>query len=214
MSERGDRLRSLLREAAQTVRAGAERLAPLTTARQLLGELRHGRVLLPANALRTQLLRVPDLESLWLEVRASGVLIDASFSRGEPLRLTLVPVAARFAPRGAKELIWRVEPPERATGPRVADLAAAVSVAVARALWAPVLPPDEGEAPDAIVERDPGAELRVDLRTIPMVRKLRGPSQALLDALALASLGSEDGALTLGLRLPGMPPGSAPPPSG
>jgi hypothetical protein len=208
LSERGDRLRSLLREGARAVRARAAELAPIARVRQTLSELRLGRVLLPAEALRAQLLRVPELDSLWLEVRASGVQIDASFSRGEPVRLTLVPVAARFAPRGAKELIWRVEPPERASGARAADLAAAVSVAVARALWAPVLPPDDGAPPDAIVERDPGAELRVDLRTIPVVRKLRGPAQALLDALALTSLGAEDGALQLGLRLPGMPPGS------
>lgn len=209
MSERSDRFRSLIRDAARTVRTRAERFAPIANARQLFGELRHGRVLLPAEALRTQLLRVPELESLWLEVRASGILIDATFTRGEPLRLTLVPVAARFAGRGAKELIVRVEPAELAGGARVADLAAAVSVAVARALWAPVLPPDDGAPPDAIVERDPGAELRIDLRTIPMVRKLKGPAQALLDALALASFSAEDGALSLGLQLPGMPPGGA-----
>lgn len=212
MSDRGDHLRSLLREAARTLRARATDFEPLARAKQMLGELVHGRVLLPTEALRTQLLRVPELDSLWLEVRASGVLIDATFSHGEPLRLTLVPVAARFAPHGAKELIWRVEPAEVAVAAHVTDLAAALSVAVARALWAPALPPDDGGPPDAIVERDPGAELRVDLRTIPMVRRLRGPAQALLDALALASLGAEDGALRLGLRLPGMPPGAGRPP--
>lgn len=206
MSDRSDRFRSLIRDAARTVRTRAESFAPIAGMRQMLGELRHGRVLLPAEALRTQLLRVPELETLWLEVRPSGVLIDASFTRGEPLRFTLVPVAARFAPRGAKELILRVEPVELAGGARVADLAAALSVAVARALWAPVLPPDDGASPDAIVERDPGAELRIDLRTIPMVRKLKGPAHALLDALALASFSAEDGALSLGLQLPGMPP--------
>jgi len=213
VSERSDRFRSLIRDAARTVRSRAASFAPIANARQMLGELRHGRVMLPADALRTQLLRVPDLDSLWLDVRPSGILIDASFTRGEPLRLTLVPVAARFAPHGAKELIVRVEPPELAGGARVADLAAAVSVAVARALWAPVLPPDDGSAPDAIVERDPNAELRIDLRTIPMVRKLRGPGQALLDALALASFGAEDGAIALRLLLPGMVPSAAQPTS-
>ncbi len=203
MSEGGDRLRSLLRGAAREVQRRAEAFPPLAQARRLLGELRHGRLLVPADALRAQLLRVPELDSLWLEVRPEGVLLDASFTRGEPLRVTLVPVTARFAPRGAKELVFRVEPPERAGSARTADLCAALAVAVARALWAPLLPPDDGAPPDAIIDRDPGAELRIDLRSLPPIRRLRGAQQALLDGIPLVGFGATQGALVLQLPVPG-----------
>jgi len=206
MSEGGDRLRSLLRGAAREVTRRAASFAPLAEARRVFGELRQGRIPVPAESLRTQLLRVPDLDSLWIDVTPAGVRVDASFTRGEPVRVTFVPVAARFAPRGANELVFRVEPPEHAGSARVADLCAALAAAVARAIWAPILPPDDGSAADAIVERDADAELRVDLRSLTPLRRLRGPQQAVLDGMPIVGVGATQGALYLQIPVPGVRP--------
>jgi len=206
VSEGGDRLRSLLRGAAREVTRRATSFAPLVEARRVFGELRQGRIPVPAESLRAQLLRVPDLDSLWIDVTPAGVRVDASFTRGEPVRVTFVPVAARFAPRGAKELVFRVEPPEHAGSARVADLCAALAAAVARAIWAPILPPDDGSAADAIVERDADAELRVDLRSLTPLRRLRGPQQAVLDGMPIVGVGSTQGALYLQIPVPGVRP--------
>jgi len=206
VSEGGDRLRSLLRGAAREVTRRATSFAPLVEARRVFGELRQGRIPVPAESLRAQLLRVPDLDSLWIDVTPAGVRVDASFTRGEPVRVTFVPVAARFAPRGAKELVFRVEPPEHAGSARVADLCAALAAAVARAIWAPILPPDDGSAADAIVERDADAELRVDLRSLTPLRRLRGPQQAVLDGMPIVGVGATQGALYLQIPVPGVRP--------
>ncbi len=209
MSEGSDRLRSLLRGAAREVTRRAASFAPLVEARRVFGELRQGRIPVPTDSLRAQLLRVPELDSLWLDVGPEGVRVDASFTRGTSVRVTFVPVAARFAPRGAKELVFRVEPPEHASGARVADLCAALAAAVARTVWAAILPPDDGSAPDAIVERDANAELRIDLRTLPAIRRLRGPQQAVLDGMPIVGVGASENGLYLQIPVPGMrPPGA------
>jgi hypothetical protein len=206
VSDGSDRLRSLLRGAAREVSRRAASFAPLAEARRVFGELRQGRIPVPAEALRAQLLRVPDLDSLWIDVTPEGVRVDASFTRGEPVRVTFVPVAARFAPRGAKELVFRVEPPEHAGGARVADLCAALAAAVARAIWAPILPPDDGSAADAIVERDADAELRIDLRSLTPLRRLRGPQQAVLDGMPIVGVGASESGLYLQIPVPGVRP--------
>jgi hypothetical protein len=81
-------------------------------------------------------------------------------------------------------------------------LVGAIAALVAHVLWAPFFGRLLNPSYDVIAERD-GAEVRVDLRSVPAVRAAynKGLSQ-LLDMLELGGLGVVDGALRLQIKLP------------
>jgi hypothetical protein len=125
-------------------------------------------------------------------------------ANGHEVHFSLAPVAVRFAPRGAKEISFDVEPPGTFDHSIVGSLAACI----ARATWPMILPPDARDVGSAIVERESPERIRVDLRTVPAVRRFasRGTAAMVFDVLELESIRVEPGALALKLKLPQLSP--------
>lgn len=206
MSDRADRLKSMLRGAASAARRGIGGLTPVAKVRQAMRDLGQRRTQVPGEVLNAALADTPGVTSVMARAQDGCVRIDATFADGRALALALRPAGVSFAPHGPKELSFSVDPPELATDSRVHALVLATATAIAKTLWAPALRSAEDDTGYAAAERD-GAVLRVDLRTIPIVRAaLRNRATALLlDAIDLGQVLPADGAIQLEMRLPGMP---------
>ena len=167
-------------------------------AKRLVADLQMHRRSIEDPKLTAAVAQAAGVRSVSLRAESGAARIDASFESGEELQVAFVPLATRFAPRGAKELSFRVEPPELAQHPRVRSLFAALAAEVARGVWRIV----EFEAPPAgegIVEVESRGTLRIDLRTLPAVRQLlqRAGFAILLEAVELRSIRADEGAFHL-----------------
>jgi len=128
--------------------------------------------------------------------------VDATLDDGQSLELAIEPLSAHFAARGAKELRFRVRPEELAHRAPAKALVGSLAGLVARTLYAVAMPgAEEGEA--ALAERDGPGRLRVDLRSLPSLRRAPRAMAVALDALSLDAMEIEEGALVLRVRLPG-----------
>jgi len=207
VSDRLDVLRSLLRAGADRAGRGARRLGGVDAFRKALHDLRRQRIPVRDEALTAAVAHAPGVEAATASARDEAVHVDASFRDGTHLHLGLYPDGARFAPRGAKELRFRIEPAELARDRRARELTASIAGAVARSLWAMLLQRAEGQNSVPIVDRDGDGRLRVDLRTIPALRKIqsRGPIALMLEALEVRAMRVEPGALVLEIGLPHVP---------
>ncbi len=174
--------------------------------RRFLRQLRDQRTSIDERTLTQHVAHVPGVESATVNARAGRLHVDVSFRDGENIAFSVFPLAARFAPRGAKELVLRVEPREAVRVRRVRDMVSAIAGAIAHQLWTPALTKARPEdLLGAIVDRDGSECLRVDLRTVPAVREtLRQRAGVLIvELLELRELSVEDGSLVLAVRLPG-----------
>ena len=150
------------------------------------------------------LTRVSGVREASAVCRDERIWIEATFDEGDRVSVSLQPLAARFAPRGAKEVSFRLEPSELAGRAEVRDLIGAIAALIAHTLWAPFFGRVANPRYDAIAERD-GGDVRVDLRSVPAVRAAaqRGLMQ-LFDVLELGGLAVTEGALRLHIRLPAL----------
>lgn len=202
MASRFDVLKSLVRSAA---RAGAERVQDLGAvrgAKAVLAELRQRRVTITEPMMSSAIAQTPGVSASSVSLANGRIALDATFEDGRSLAMTVLPQEVRFAPRGAKEILFTVEPPEIVGDGRARDVVGCVAAAIARGVWGPMLGPrTDGEA--ALVERE-GARLRCDLRTVPAVRaSLEGsPFAMALDVLTIGGFEIEDRALRVTLGLP------------
>jgi hypothetical protein len=200
MGERYDFVRSLVRGFAE----GASRSIglPLANLQRLLKEALQQASSVSERQITKALTRVPGVREASAVCRDERIWIEATFEEGDPVRISVAPLGARFAPRGAKELIFNLEPGEMAGRAAVRDLVGAIAALIAHALWAPFFGRLLNPSFDAIAERD-GDEVRVDLRSVPAVRaaQQKGLGQ-LFDMLELTGLHVEHGALRLHVKLP------------
>ncbi len=198
-----DVLRSLIRSAAERAGGTLRRLGPVAKARQALREVMRQRAVVGEEELASAVAHAHGVRAASVAARDGAVRLDVTFDDGDRFAASLVPLGARFAPRGPKELLFRVEPGESARGPRAADVAAAVAGAVARGLWRGLLPEDEDGAPPTIVDRDDDV-LRIDLRTLPAVRKLqaKGGLGVIIDVMEVRGITADHGELSIQLELP------------
>lgn len=202
MGERSDMFRSLVRGFAE---GAARRLGiPLVGLQKLMRDAIAQASSVSDRQIAKVLTRVANVREASAVCRDERIWIEATFQEGDTVSLSVQPLAARFAPRGAKEVTFRVEPPELAGRAEVRDLVGAIAALVAHTLWGPFFGRLLNPVYDAIAERD-GAEVRVDLRSVPAVRAAaqRGLAQ-LFDVLELSGLAVNDGALRLHIRLPGL----------
>lgn len=201
MSDRSDYLRSLFRGFAEG--AGRRLGFPFQSLQKLMREALSQASSVSELQITKALTRVDGVREASVVCREPRIWIEATLGE-ERVSLSLEPLGARFAPRGAKELIFRVEPEELAGKSSVRDLVAALAALVAHTLWAPFLPRSSNVRYDAIAERD-GAEVRVDLRSVPAVRtaQQRGLAQ-MFDVLELSGLNVEAGVLRLHVKLPAL----------
>lgn len=202
MASRFDVLKSLVRSAA---RAGAERVKDLDAvrgARAALAELRQRRIPITEPMMSSAIAQCHGIAATSVSLTNGRIVVDASFDDGRSLAMTVLPQEVRFAPRGAKEILFTVEPPEVVGDSRARDIVGCVAAAIARGVWGPMLGPrTDGEA--ALVERE-GARLRCDLRSVPAVRaSLEGSPLAMaLDVLTISGFEIEDRLLRVSIGLP------------
>lgn len=203
MSDRFDVLKSLVRGAADRAGSRLRGLGPVARMRKLLKDAAHQRAIVTEEDLTRAIAHAHGVRAASVQVRDGGIRVDVGFEDGSRYAATLVPAGARFAPRGAKEVLFRIEPPERARGRHAMEVVSAVAGAVARSLWNALLGPDEGQLQGGIVDRDSDV-LRVDLRTVPAVRKLagRGATAMIIDVIRIGAVRAENGELSLELKMP------------
>jgi hypothetical protein len=202
MGDRSDYFRSLVRGFAEG--AGRRLGLPIAGLQRLLREAMLQASSISERQITKALARVENVREASAVCRDERIWIEATFADGENLRVSIAPRGARFAPRGAKELVFHVEPEELAGRARVRDLVGAIAAAVAHALWAPFFGRLLNPSYDAIAERE-GADVRVDLRSVPAVRAAHNKGFAqLFDMLELGGLGVVDGALRLQIKLPNL----------
>lgn len=207
MSDRSDWLRSLVKRAADGIGQRVREQPALAAARGLARDLRARSAGIPERVLARTALRLPGVVSSSLRTVDGALLFEAELESGRWSRARVVPETPRFAARGAKELVFRVEPPDAAAESAVKELIGSVSALVARTVWSAAMKPTESDTPEgAFVERE-GAVLHVDLRTVPSVRAASSTAAgaALLEAVRIERLDVRDGALHVVLGLPQMP---------
>jgi hypothetical protein len=202
-----DLLRSLLRS---TARGAGEVIAssPLSAALRKLIEqsaLGLGRVVVRDEQLTAAVARGEEVSAATVRSGRGCMRVDVSFSDGELLRMAFWPEGAAFAPLGAKELSFRIEPHELAQRTRSRDVLGAIAGEIARSLWRPALARAPRSTEPAIVSSDRD-RLIVDLRSVPEVRwaMRQRVYSALVELLRPRALEVGEGSLTLLLALEGL----------
>lgn len=182
-------------------------LPPVAALRRAYDQIKQHKAVVTDEALTAAVAHAPAVLAASATARGGTIHVDASYDDGAQLAFALAPVEARFAPRGAKELVFAVDPPDAARDGRVADAASCIAAAVARAVWSVMLTGAEPPGPGAFVDREGQDRLRVDLRTVPSMRKLppTHPLALVVEALAIGKITTDDGAVTLEIKLPTMP---------
>jgi hypothetical protein len=206
MSSRSDVLKSLLRSTARTAIDSVMSSKVGSNVQRLLTETSFSRVAIADAQLTAAVARVAHVAAATVSVGQDRVRVDVSFEDGKQLLMALRPDGMVFAPGGAKELAFTVEPEHAAAQGSSRDVIAAIAGEIARALWRPALTraprlPDHG----AHVSHE-GNRWIVDLRSVPEVRwALRQRLPALLiEAIRARGLELGDGRLVLTLAIEGM----------
>jgi len=201
MNSRGI-LTSLLRSAARGAgtRLGRSGLAELC--RNALAELSPGRAGLSDAQLTRVVTRLPNVRTATVSSAQEKLRIDLGFDDGSELLMALVPGTIAFAPGGAKELCFSVEPASAAHDGRARDVVAAIAGEIARALWRPALAgaPHADHAAFVSTENE---QLVVDLRNVPDVRWAlqQGLRAAIIEAIKPRALEARGGHLALPLSV-------------
>jgi hypothetical protein len=204
MTDRFDIVRSLVRAAADRAidRVKGTRVAAATM--QLLERLTQQRWRLSDETLTAAAAHADGVDSAMVACHSGRMFVDASLKNGREVQFSLTPRSVRFAPRGAKEISFDVEPP----GAHDTSIVGALAGCIARATWPMIAPHDSQDVGSAIVERESPGRLRVDLRSVPAVRRFASTQAAtmIFDVLELESLRVESGGLAIKLKLPQLAP--------
>lgn len=203
MGERWDRLRSRVQHAAASVKESAAG-SGLGKIRHAMGELAARRAPIPVRALHRAGIGVPGVAVSSVRIVDGAIVLDFELEGGRLLRAALRPETPRFAPRGAKELVFSVSPDSAAGEAAVREYVGALAALVARTLWSATLGPPPGTHESGFTERE-GGTLRIDVRTIPVVRNAlaRGAGAGtMMDVVALEGMFVDDDALVLRIGLP------------
>lgn len=204
MASPRDLVRSLVRAATEGAVKNVSRIGGLDRVRAGIDDLVRQRIAIKAGALTTVLAHLDGVDSASVTISDGAMHIDVAFTEGAFLQARLIPTNIRFAPRGAKEVGFRVEPREQAHAHRVTDVISAIGGAIASALWPVARIIESRDMGGAIVDRDGPDAFTVDLRTAPAIRALeqRGGAALVLEIIELGGLTATDGCLVLQLRLP------------
>ena len=202
MNDRFDILRSWVRMAADRAvdRVTETKLASMT--KHLLERLTQQRWRLTDETLTTAVAHADGVDSAMVACHSGRMFVDASMTNGREVQFSLAPSSVRFAPRGAKEISFDIEPPDA----HDTSIVGALAGCIAKATWPMIA--DSVDVGSAIVERENPGRLRVDLRSVPAVRRFSSTQTAamIFDVLELESIRVEPGALALKLKLPQLAP--------
>jgi len=204
MNDRFDILRSWVRAAADRAVDRVTETRFASVAKQLLERLTQQRWRLTDETLTTAAAHADGVDSAMVACHSGRMFVDASMTNGKEVQFSLAPSSVRFAPRGAKEISFDVEPPDA----HDTSIVGALAGCIAKATWPMIAPADSVDIGGAIVERETPGRLRVDLRSVPAVRRFASTQTAamIFDVLELESIRVEPGALALKLKLPQLTP--------
>jgi len=204
MTDRFDIVRSLIRATADRAldRITSTKVASVT--KQLLQRLRQQRWTLSDETLTAAAAHAEGVDSAMVACRSGRIFVDASKTDGTEVQFTLAPRPVRFAPRGAKEISFDVDPPDAHDDSVVGALAGCI----AKATWPMIASANVAGFGSAIVERETPSRLRIDLRSVPAVRRFASTQTAamIFDLMELDSIRVEPGVLSLKLKLPQLTP--------
>ena len=208
MSKPRDLFRSYVRVATEGTLKRVGQVAGMDKLRAGLGDLVKRRMTLRASSLTSSLAHLPGVESASVAASNGALHVDVAFADGQFLQARIIPTRIRFAPRGAKEIAFRIEPEAAARVQRVTDVISAIGGSVANALWPIGRSFDTKSHAGAIVDRDGPDGFTVDLRTAPGIRALesKGGAALVIEVIELAELTVVDGGLQLQLKLPQLAP--------
>jgi hypothetical protein len=177
-----------------------------TSVQRALSEVSLSRTAIPDAQLTAAVARVPRVAAATVSVGQDRMRVDVGFEDGKQLLMAVRPDGMVFAPGGAKEIAFRVEPDQAAADPGTRDVLSAIAGEIARTLWRPALARAPRSDHGAFVSHEAG-RLIVDLRSVPEVRwALRQRLPALLiEAIRARDLSVGDGRLVLTLAIEGMP---------
>ncbi|QQR89767.1 MAG: hypothetical protein IPJ88_16540 [Myxococcales bacterium] len=136
--------------------------------------------------------------SLTVSIKQGKIILSGCFSEDEEQTLILESRGVFFAPRGAKEVVFRVLGKNEKQNREIDRVVSELALAIAKKLWGSFIDfGAKGLRPP--VSRD-GDMFRVDLRDIPVVRsKASEPWRSMLDLIRLQDLVTEPGKLVLRL---------------
>ncbi|MGB8330688.1 MAG: hypothetical protein WCE62_11230 [Polyangiales bacterium] len=204
MTDRFDIVRSLVRAAADRAVDRITKTKAAAATKQLVERLLQQRWRLDDETLTAAAAHADGVDSAMVACRSGRIFVDASMTDGKEVQFTLTPRPVRFAPRGAKEISFDVEPPDAHDSSVVGALAGCI----AKATWPMIASARSADFGGAIVERETPGRLRIDLRSVPAVRQFASTQTAamIFDVMELESIRVEPGALALKLKLPQLAP--------
>ena len=204
MTDRFDIVRSWVRAAADQAVQRVKDARIVSAAAQLLERLTQQRWRLSDEILTAAAAHAEGVDSAMVACHSGRLYVDASMRNGREVQFSLAPRSVRFAPRGAKEISFDVEPPD-AHDPSIVG---ALAACVAKATWPIIGSTGTVDVGGAIVERESPGRLRVALRTVPAVRQFASTQAGamIFDVLELESIRVEPGALALKMKLPQLGP--------
>ena len=174
MTDRFDIVRSLVRAAADRAIARVKETRVAGATLQLVERITQQRWRLTDEALTAAAAHADGVDSAMVACRSGRVYVDASMTNGREVQFSLAPRSVRFAPRGAKEIAFDVEPPDA----HDTSIVGALAGCIAKATWPMIVPADSLDVGGAIVERESPGRLRVDLRSVPAVRRFSSTQAA------------------------------------
>jgi hypothetical protein len=200
---RRDVLKSLLRSTASSAVTSLVH-SPITgRIQKLVAEAAFGRATVSDAQLTRAVAHGTHVAAATVTTALDCLRVDASLEDGTQLCMAVYPVGVSFAPGGAKELAFAVEPREAAHSSHCRDVIAAVAGELARSLWKPALVGAPRSDQLAFVTFD-ADRLVVDLRSVPEVRWALAQSTraALIEAFSARSFEINNKRLELALRNP------------
>jgi hypothetical protein len=198
-----DVLKSLLRSTALAAADKVKNAPATTTARQLIEQAGALRVRIGEAALTSAVARTPGATAATVRAQQGKLFIDASFDDADrPLRIAIWPASWSFAPLGAKEIAFAVEPIEALRDPRAQDVCAALATEIAHGIWRSVIGPVPPGESSAFVGCE-GDRLVADLRSVPAVRRNKAKKLAMtfIEAIKPQRIEVESGELRISLKL-------------
>jgi hypothetical protein len=202
MSSQIDVLKSLVRSSALAARARLQKLTLPAAVQRVLAENGIGSVVIPDAKLTAAVGRIAHVVAATVSAGQERLRVDVSFDEGKRLAMSLRAAGLVFAPGGAKELAFTVEPTEAALDPNGQDVVAAIAGEIARALWRPALARAPRSEHAATVQRH-DQTLVVDLRSVPEVRwaqRQRLPA-LVIEAIKPRAIEIDSGRLVITLAL-------------
>lgn len=165
-----DVFKSLVRSSARAAQASLRKFNLPPAVQRMLAESGFGRIVISDARLTAAVTRVQDVAAATVSAGQQLLRVDLGFEDGKQLAMSLRPAGLVFAPGGAKELAFRVEPSNAALDLRTQEVVAAIAGEIARALWRPALMRAPHSEPGATSVHRHDDTLVVDLRTVPEVR--------------------------------------------